>query len=91
MKTIQKTYRTDEELYSQAERILKAMGLTTSTAINMFLARVVSEEKFPFTPEVIHNPSRAEIQEKIVEYASKLPSKTIDFSNPADISEFFDE
>ena len=91
MSTIQKNYHVDEDLQRQADIILETMGLNTSTAITMFLTRIVSEEKFPFTPEVVVSPTRAKNREKILEQVSRLPNKTLDFSNTEDVSEFFDD
>lgn len=51
-------FRIDEDVKNDAERALKAMGLTMSTAINMFLVKVGREQRIPF--EVTADPFYSE-------------------------------
>jgi addiction module RelB/DinJ family antitoxin len=88
MSTVQKTYRIEKELQQQAENILDAMGLNVSTAITMFLKRVVAEEKFPFTPEVITSEQRIQNRQMIEKLVANIPSKHLDLDNPDDLEEF---
>jgi addiction module RelB/DinJ family antitoxin len=44
--------RTEKKLHSDAKKVFKNMGLTTSGAINLFLRHVVKEQELPFTPGV---------------------------------------
>ncbi|GAB2027624.1 type II toxin-antitoxin system RelB/DinJ family antitoxin [Lactovum odontotermitis] len=46
------TFRLDKELKSQADIMFQSMGLTTGTAITMFLRRFVDTGEFPFTPGI---------------------------------------
>lgn len=43
------TFRTDENLKTQASAIYKGLGLDLSTAINMFLKATVVKKKFPIS------------------------------------------
>jgi len=47
---VQVNFRTDEEIKSGCEKVLKKMGLNLSSALNMFMAQVTNEHKIPFTP-----------------------------------------
>jgi DNA-damage-inducible protein J len=42
--------RTDAQLKAKADRLFHDMGMDTGTAINMFLAQAVNEERLPFQP-----------------------------------------
>ena len=44
----QVNFRIDEEIKTNAEKALKEMGLTMSTAITMFLVKVGREKRIPF-------------------------------------------
>lgn len=44
----QVNFRIDEEIKANAEKALKEMGLTMSTAITMFLVKVGREKRIPF-------------------------------------------
>lgn len=41
-------FRIDEEVKENAEKALKEMGLSMSTAINLFLVKVGREQRIPF-------------------------------------------
>lgn len=41
-------FRIDDNVKSNAEKVLKDMGLTMSAAINMFLVKVSREKRIPF-------------------------------------------
>jgi len=43
--------RTKQVVKDRAQEVFSSMGMNTSTAINLFLNRVVAERKLPFTPE----------------------------------------
>lgn len=40
--------RIDEKTKKQASKVLKSMGLTTSSAFRMFLIRTAAEKRLPF-------------------------------------------
>ena len=42
--------RIEEEIKLKASRILEASGLTASSAVRMFLLRVIEDEALPFDP-----------------------------------------
>lgn len=44
----QVNFRIEEDIKSNAEKALKDMGLTMSTAITMFLVKVGREKRIPF-------------------------------------------
>ena len=44
--------RIDPALKQDADDIARAMGLSLSDAVRMFLIRFVSDRRFPFVPEV---------------------------------------
>ena len=44
----QVNFRIEEDVKNNAEKALKDMGLTMSTAITMFLVKVGSEKRIPF-------------------------------------------
>ena len=46
--------RVDDELKRGAEKTLNDIGLSMSTAINIFLKTVVRENRIPFELSVIH-------------------------------------
>ncbi|MCI8387160.1 MAG: type II toxin-antitoxin system RelB/DinJ family antitoxin [Clostridiales bacterium] len=55
--------RIDDEVKQSAEAALKAMGLTLSGAINVFLTKVSREQRIPFEINVDPFYSRANISE----------------------------
>lgn len=54
----QVNFRIDEDVKENAERALKAMGLSMSTAITMFLTKVGREQRIPF--EITSDPFYSE-------------------------------
>lgn len=44
----QVNFRIEEDVKANAEKVLKEMGLTMSTAITMFLVKVGREKRIPF-------------------------------------------
>lgn len=44
------TYRVDAELKQQASELYESMGMSLSTAINVFLRQSVREHRMPFQP-----------------------------------------
>ena len=64
----QVNFRIDEKIKTNAEKALKEMGLTMSTAITMFLVKVAREKRIPFEINVdpFYNPENiAEIEKRI--------------------------
>lgn len=49
--------RVDEDLKSQADQVLKGMGLTMSSAITMFLTQVVRTNSIPLELKAINKPA----------------------------------
>jgi len=45
------TFRTDEQLKKDATRLYESLGLSLSTALNMFLRQSVARQKFPCSIE----------------------------------------
>lgn len=63
----QVNFRVDDTLKLQAENICSAMGLNLSTAINIFLKKLVNEKRIPF--EVSVDPFYSEENMKRLEKA----------------------
>lgn len=59
----------DETLKKQAQSLFKEWGMDMSTAVNMFLAKTVREQRFPFVigdvPVEIPNAETIEAMEEI--------------------------
>jgi len=45
-------FRTNKKTLARADKIFKSMGMDRSTALNIFLAGVNTEQGLPFTPSV---------------------------------------
>ena len=60
-------FRIDDEVKESAERALKAMGLTMSAAITMFLTKVGREQRIPFeiTADPFYSESNMRYLEKL--------------------------
>ena len=48
MKTVNVTFRVDDELKTQADRLFSELGMSLSTAFNIFLRQSVREQQLPF-------------------------------------------
>ena len=48
MSTVNLNIRTEKEIKANAEKIFEALGLNMSSAINIFLRRVIQENGLPF-------------------------------------------
>lgn len=44
----QVNFRVDDTIKAKAENVCSAMGLTMSTAINIFLTKLANEQRIPF-------------------------------------------
>jgi len=44
--------RVEEDVKKEAEQIFERLGLSTSSAISLFLNQVVTEQGFPFRPRL---------------------------------------
>lgn len=51
--------RIDEQLKTQANETLAAMGLSLSDAVRVFLTRVAAEQRLPFVLDVPNTETRA--------------------------------
>lgn len=65
----QVNFRIDDNTKVKAERACKAMGLSMTTAINIFLTKVANEQRIPF--EVSVDPFYSEINQKRIKQAAK--------------------
>lgn len=61
-------FRIDDDVKENAERALKAMGLTMSSAITMFLTKVGREQRIPFeiTADPFYSESNIRYLEQIM-------------------------
>ena len=48
MKTVNVTFRVDDELKKQADTLFDELGMSLSTAFNVFLRQAVREQQIPF-------------------------------------------
>ena len=55
--------RLDESIKNQATETLASMGLTVSDALRVFLARVVTDQRLPFTLQTPNASTRAAMRE----------------------------
>ena len=88
-RTVQKAYRVDAGLYEQVEATLFKMGISVPQAITMLFRRVVMEQKLPFTPAVVKSEHQVETERRIGELAGRLPNRTLDMADPADVDAFY--
>lgn len=49
MKSVNVTFRVDEELKAQADQLFADLGMSLSTAIHVFLRQSVREQQIPFS------------------------------------------
>ena len=63
--------RVDEELKNQAAEILKEEGLDLSTAVRMFLKRVILERGFPFNKGIDEDSLKALIVLRMIQKHSE--------------------
>ena len=63
--------RVDEELKNQAAEILKEEGLDLSTAVRMFLKRVILERGFPFKKGIDEDSLKALIALRMIQKHSE--------------------
>ncbi len=61
-------FRIEEDVKENAEKALKAMGLTMSAAITMFLVKVGREQRIPFeiTADPFYSEQNMRYLEKVV-------------------------
>ena len=78
----QVNFRIDESVKASAESALKDMGLTLSTAINMFLVKVGREKRIPF--EITADPFYSEdnvraLEESLAQFREgRVVTKTLE-------------
>lgn len=49
-KTANLNIKLDPSVKEQADKVFSAMGMTTTSAVNIFIQRVINTQEFPFTP-----------------------------------------
>jgi DNA-damage-inducible protein J len=59
-------FRIDEELKAKAEVVLSEMGLTMSSALNIFLQQMVNKRALPFAVEAA-DPFFSKINQELLE------------------------
>lgn len=67
-------FRVDEELKKNAENVLAEMGLSMSSAINLFLQQMVNKRALPFTVEALDPFYSIENQILLAERIAKYES-----------------
>ena len=66
MNSVNVTIRVDKDVKKQAEVLFNDLGLTLSSAINMFLRQAIAEQAIPFKPakkQAMKHASRSELTE----------------------------
>ena len=66
-KNIQLTATVDEDVKNEAAAILQEIGLSTSSAIEIFLRQVIRHRGIPFELSISETPKRPSIDHEIVE------------------------
>jgi addiction module RelB/DinJ family antitoxin len=56
--TITCSFRIEEETKKELDLICRELGMSTSTAFNMFAKRMVAERALPFTPAIVATPPK---------------------------------
>ncbi len=86
------TVRVEPEVKEQAEKVMEQLGLSASTAINLFYRQMIAEQALPFKPsarvhyKALNEMSKQEFDERMaIGFAEAMNGKT----RPAD--EVFDE
>ena len=57
--------RTEQNIKTQAENILKALGLTTTEAINIFLHQIIINKGLPFEVKITNKETLDALQDSI--------------------------
>lgn len=70
-KTTQISVRIDNEVKENADKVLKEMGLSMSTALNLFLVKVARERRIPFEVTAYSSYEPNEKTYKAMEKAEK--------------------
>lgn len=84
MSTKPVNFRIDENLKKDADQILSEMGLTMSSALNLFLQQMVNKRALPFTVEAADpfysrsNQALLESRLKKYENGQKIESELIE-------------
>ncbi len=75
-------FRQDSDLKAEMDRVCKAMGLSASTAYNIFARKVVREQRIPFEVGIdpfYSSSNQKALKDSLDEYkAGKVIEKTVD-------------
>jgi len=70
------TFRTDENIKKEAEKIFREMGLNMTAGLNLYLAMVANEKQIPFIIRAKnHNQQRQMKRESQLAYTSTADEK----------------
>ena len=61
MKTVNVTFRIDDELKKEAEKLFGELGMSLSTALNVFVRQSVREQQLPFAVG-LNTPNKATLR-----------------------------
>lgn len=67
MSTINMTIRVDKDLKASVDSLFKNLGITTNSAINMFLKQCEREQSLVFTPTMLAPAPSKELAEALQE------------------------
>ncbi len=82
------TIRIDDDLKKEADKLFAEVGLTTSAAVEIFLAKFVQTGKFPFQIEVMDYQPNDETKKSFEE--TEEIRKTSDLMNDEDLTSYFE-
>ena len=80
--------RMDKDLKKQADALFTELGMTMSTAINVFVRQAVRDGKIPF--EISHERFNAEVEEAFEEADRILANPSL-YKSYTDVDEMFKE
>lgn len=67
MNTVNMTIRVDKDLKANVDSLFKNLGITTNSAINMFLKQCEREQSLVFTPSMLTPAPSKELAEALQE------------------------
>ena len=74
MSKVQTSLRLEEETFTEAKKILSALGMNFTEAVNIFASMVVQERGLPFNVKMYDYPSisKDEAEEKVKESVKNI-------------------
>jgi DNA-damage-inducible protein J len=86
MSTVNVTFRVDKELKREADRLFDDLGMSLSTAFNIFLRQSVREQRLPF--EVTRRPDAR--TKRVIENAAQDKNVSAELESVDELMEELD-